>query len=122
MPRVTPFLWFDSEALEAAEHYVAIFPNSEIGDISRYTDAGPGEAGKPMVVAFSLDGKAMMALNGGPLFKFSEAVSFTVTCAEQDEIDYYWERLGEGGQYSQCGWLKDKFGLSWEVVPDGMGS
>jgi len=119
MPRVTPFLWFDSEALEAAEHYVAIFPNSEIGDISRYTDAGPGEAGKPMVVAFSLDGKAMMALNGGPLFKFSEAVSFTVTCADQDEIDYYWERLTVDADpvTQQCGWLTDRFGLTWQIVP-----
>ena len=121
MPPITPCLWFDSEALAAAEHYVAIFPNSEIGDVSRYTDAGPGESGKPMVVEFTLDGKAMLGLNGGPMFKFSEAISFTVVCEDQAEIDYYWERLGDGGAHGQCGWLKDKFGLSWQVVPQGMG-
>lgn len=121
MPSITPFLWFDTQALEAAEHYVAIFPNSSIGTVSYYTDAGPGEPGTPMVVEFTLDGQPMQALNGGPLFTFSEAISFTVGCADQDEIDYYWERLGDGGQYSQCGWLKDRFGLSWQVVPKGMG-
>ena len=121
MPPITPCLWFDNEALAAAEHYVSIFPNSQIGAISRYTDAGPGEPGEPMVVEFTLDGKPFMGLNGGPLFKFSEAVSFTIACEDQAEIDHYWERLCEGGQPGQCGWLKDKFGLSWQVVPKGMG-
>ena len=93
MPPITACLWFDNEALEAAEHYVAIFPGSEIGMISRYTDAGPGEAGSPMVVEFTLDGKPFMGLNGGPVFKFTEAVSFTITCEDQAEIDYYWDRL-----------------------------
>jgi predicted 3-demethylubiquinone-9 3-methyltransferase (glyoxalase superfamily) len=120
MPPITPCLWFDSQALEAAEHYVAIFPNSAIRTVSRYTEAGPGEPGSPMVVEFTLDGEPYMGLNGGPLFSFSEAISFTVACEDQAEIDYYWDKLGEGGEYSQCGWLKDKFGLSWQVVPKGM--
>lgn len=118
MPALTPNLWFDTEALEAAEFYVSVFPNSSVGRVSRYSEAGPRETGTVMAVSFTLDGTDFTAINGGPQFKFSEAISFHIGCADQDEVDYYWERLGEGGQEGRCGWLKDRFGLSWQVVPD----
>src|SRR5580658_2937828 len=117
MPRITPFLWFDDQAEEAAEFYVSIFKNSKILDVSRYSEGGRGPAGKAMVVAFELDGERFEALNGGPMFTFSESISFRVDCADQAEIDYFWDALGAGGQPSQCGWLKDRFGLSWQIVP-----
>lgn len=126
MQRITPFLWFDHEAEQAAKHYVAIFPNSRIVKIARYGEAGKevhGRApGSVMTVDFELEGQAFMALNGGPVFKFNEAVSLMVHCATQKDVDYYWDKLGAGGdpQARQCGWLKDKFGLSWQVVPTEM--
>ena len=124
--RLTPCLWFDDQAEEAANYYVSIFKDSRIVSITRYSDAGHEfhhrPAGSVMVVSFELEGHSFTALNGGPLFQFSEAVSFQVNCKTQDEIDYYWDRLGEGGDPNaqQCGWLKDKYGLSWQVVPGGM--
>lgn len=117
MKRITPFLWFDNNAEEAARFYVGIFRNSKLGRISHYGDAGPGPKGSVMVVEFEIDGQTLAALNGGPLFQFNESVSFVVNCETQDEVDYYWEKLSEGGETSQCGWLKDKFGLSWQVTP-----
>jgi predicted 3-demethylubiquinone-9 3-methyltransferase (glyoxalase superfamily) len=117
MPRITPFLWFDTQAEEAASFYVSIFKNSKILEVSRYGEAGPGPAGQAMVVAFELDGERFEALNGGPVFTFSEAVSFRVDCEDQAEVDYFWDALSAGGQTSQCGWLKDRYGLSWQVVP-----
>jgi predicted 3-demethylubiquinone-9 3-methyltransferase (glyoxalase superfamily) len=119
VPPITPFLWFDSEALEAAEFYAKVFPNSEVTTVTHYGDAGPAPAGSVMTVEFQLDGKQFVALNGGPDFTFSEAISFVISCADQDEVDYFWEKLTDGGVESQCGWLKDRFGLSWQVVPDG---
>jgi predicted 3-demethylubiquinone-9 3-methyltransferase (glyoxalase superfamily) len=115
--RITPFLWFDYQAEEAAAFYVATFPNSKIEKVVRYGAAGPGPAGSAMTVAFQLDGLSFVALNGGPIFKFSEAISFVVNCQSQDEVDAYWEKLSAGGAEVQCGWLKDKFGLSWQIVP-----
>jgi predicted 3-demethylubiquinone-9 3-methyltransferase (glyoxalase superfamily) len=120
MPEITPNLWFDTRAEEAAEFYVSVFPNSKITDVSRYGEAGPREAGMVLTVNFVLDGQAFTAINGGPEFTFDEAISFLVNCADQDEVDYYWDKLTEGGQEVQCGWLKDKYGLSWQVVPVGM--
>src|SRR3954451_4076947 len=118
MPKITPFLWFDTEAHDAAELYTSIFPNSQITDVTRYGDAGPGEAGSVMTVAFELDGQRFVALNGGPQpFHFDESVSFTIDCADQAEVDHYWQALGDGGEEGPCGWLKDRFGLSWQVVP-----
>lgn len=118
MPNVRPFLWFDKEAEEAAQLYVSIFPNSKITDVVRYGPGSPGVEGSVMTVAFELDGKPFAALNGGPLFTFTEAVSFVIDCADQAEVDHYWKKLGEeGGKLSQCGWLKDRFGVSWQVVP-----
>ena len=124
--RISPCLWFDSEAEEAANYYVGIFKNSRVTSVTRYPSAGQEihqqPAGSVMVAAFELDGQAFTALNGGPVFKFNEAVSFLVNCSSQQEIDYYWEKLGAGGdpKAQQCGWLKDKYGLSWQVVPEGM--
>jgi predicted 3-demethylubiquinone-9 3-methyltransferase (glyoxalase superfamily) len=116
--KITPFLWFDTQAEEAAKHYVSIFKNSKIDAVSRYGEGMPLPAGTAMTVGFELDGQKFTALNGGPTFKFTEAVSFVVDCADQAEVDYYWGRLLEGGgKESQCGWLKDKFGLSWQIVP-----
>ena len=121
--KITPCLWFDDQAEEAVEFYTAIFSNSRIVTISRYGEAGYEVHGRPagtvMVVAFELDGQAFTALNGGPLFKFNEAISFQVNCETQEEVDYYWEKLSEGGdeKAQQCGWLKDKYGASWQVVP-----
>jgi predicted 3-demethylubiquinone-9 3-methyltransferase (glyoxalase superfamily) len=118
--RITPNLWFDTEAEEAAEFYISVFESSRIVNVTRYTDAGPREAGTVMTVEFELDGQRFVGINGGPEFKFDEAVSLEVHCETQDEVDYYWERLSEGGEEGQCGWLKDRYGLSWQVVPAGM--
>jgi len=119
--KITPCLWFDTEAQDAANFYVSVFKDGRITQVSHYGEAGREVHGKPpgsvMVVAFEIDGQAFTALNGGPLFKFSEAVSFQVTCDSQAEIDHFWSKLSAGGQESQCGWLKDKFGLSWQIVP-----
>ena len=121
MPRITPNLWFDTQGLEAAEFYVSVFPNSKIKDITYYNDAGPGKAGTVLTVDFVLDGQDYTAINGGPQFTFDEAISLLINCADQAEVDYYWEKLiAGGGEESQCGWLKDKYGLSWQVVPAGM--
>ena len=121
MQLITPFLWFDNNAEEAMNFYVSIFKNSKVGRVTRYGEAGPGPAGSAMTVEFELDGQEFIGLNGGPHFKFTEAVSFTVRCETQEEIDYYWDKLSEGGQTSRCGWLKDKFGLSWQVEPRILG-
>jgi predicted 3-demethylubiquinone-9 3-methyltransferase (glyoxalase superfamily) len=122
MQKITPFLWFDNNAEEAAQFYTSVFKNSRILSVSRYGDAGPGPKGSVMVVSFQLEGQQFTALNGGPLFKFSEAFSFVVSCENQQEIDYYWNKLTSGGgQESQCGWLKDKFGFSWQIVPTALG-
>ncbi|HEY8133300.1 MAG TPA: VOC family protein, partial [Thermoanaerobaculia bacterium] len=112
MQKITPFLWFDNNAEEAAKFYTAIFKNSKVGKVARYGDAGPGPKGTVMTVEFELDGQKFVALNGGPQFKFTEAVSFVVNCKTQKEVDEYWEKLSEGGKKVECGWLKDKFGLS----------
>lgn len=118
MQKITPFLWFDNQAEEAMNFYVSIFKNSKTGKISRYGDAGPGPTGTVMVASFELEGLQFTALNAGPRFKFTEAISFVVNCTSQEEVDYYWEKLtADGGQESMCGWLKDKFGLSWQIVP-----
>ena len=117
MSKVHPFLWFDNKAEEAANFYVSLFPNSRITNASRYTEGSPGEAGSVMTVEFELDGRHFTALNGGPHFHFTEAVSFVVDCADQAEVDRYWDKLSEGGKTSQCGWLKDRYGLSWQIVP-----
>jgi len=118
MPRITPFLWFDNQAEEAAKLYVSIFKNSKIISIARYGEAGPGPKGSAMTVAFQLDGQDFTALNGGPVFKFNESISFVVPCKTQQEVDDYWKKLtAGGGEESQCGWLKDKYGLSWQIVP-----
>lgn len=120
MPQPFPFLWFDGQAEEAAAHYTAIFPNSEITATTRYGSAMPEHAGSVMTVSFTLDGQRFVALNGGPQFAFSPAVSFQVLCADQDEVDHYWSRLSEGGEEGPCGWLSDRFGLSWQVVPQAL--
>ena len=120
MPSITPNLWFDTQALEAAEFYVSVFPNSKITNVTHYTDSGPGPTGEVLTVDFVLDGTRFTGINGGPEFTFDEAVSFLINCADQDEVDYYWAKLSEGGEEGQCGWLKDKYGLSWQVVPDDL--
>ncbi|TAJ08586.1 MAG: VOC family protein [Nitrospirae bacterium] len=117
MQRITPFLWFDHQAEEAAKFYASIFNNSTIGPVTRYGDDGPKPKGTVMTVPFQLDGQAFVALNGGPEFRFTEAVSFVVNCETQEEIDWFWEKLSEGGQIVECGWIKDKFGVSWQIVP-----
>jgi predicted 3-demethylubiquinone-9 3-methyltransferase (glyoxalase superfamily) len=117
MQRITPCLWFDNNAEEAMNFYLSIFKNSKFLRVARYGDVGPGPKGSVMTVEFQLDGQEFVGLNGGPRFKFTEAVSFDVNCETQEEVDYYWEKLSEGGEKSRCGWLKDKFGLSWQVVP-----
>jgi predicted 3-demethylubiquinone-9 3-methyltransferase (glyoxalase superfamily) len=119
MPRITPNLWFDTNGLEAAEFYVSVFPNSKVTTVTHYGEAGPRPAGTVLTVSFVLDGQAFTIINGGPEFTFDEAVSFEISCADQAEVDYYWEKLTEGGEEGQCGWLKDRFGLSWQVVPEG---
>jgi predicted 3-demethylubiquinone-9 3-methyltransferase (glyoxalase superfamily) len=117
MPRITPCLWFDTQGEEAATFYTSIFPNSRILEVAHYGEAGPRPAGTVMTVLFELDGQRFEALNGGPEFTFDEAVSFQVDCRSQEEVDDYWSRLGEGGQEGPCGWLKDRFGVSWQIVP-----
>ncbi len=125
MEGITPFLWFDDKAEEAVNFYVSLFPNSKIGAISRYSDEGAKAAGRPkgavMVVTFELDGRKFMALNGGPHFKFTEAISLLVNCETQEEVDKLWEKLSEGGRKDRCGWLKDRWGLSWQIVPTALG-
>ncbi len=120
MQTTTPCLWFDTEGEEAATFYTSVFPNSRILQIQRYGPAGPRPEGTVMTVSFELDGRQFVALNGGPEFPFSEAVSFQINCETQEEVDHYWSRLTEGGQEVQCGWLKDRFGLSWQVVPTAL--
>ena len=115
--RIIPNLWFDTEAEEAAGCYVSVFENARIVNVAHYTEAGPREAGMVMTVRFELNGQRFVGINGGPQFKFDEAVSFQINCETQDEIDYYWQRLSEGGEEGPCGWLKDRYGLSWQVVP-----
>jgi predicted 3-demethylubiquinone-9 3-methyltransferase (glyoxalase superfamily) len=119
MPRITPNLWFNTESEQAAGFYVSVFPNSGITTISYYGEAGPRPAGTVLTVDFTLDGQEFTAINGGPQFTFDEAVSFAIHCADQEEIDYYWTRLSEGGEEGPCGWLKDRYGLSWQVIPAG---
>jgi predicted 3-demethylubiquinone-9 3-methyltransferase (glyoxalase superfamily) len=120
LQKIVPSLWFDTEAEEAAEFYVSVFENSRVVNVARYTEAGPRPAGMVMTVEFELDGQRFVGINGGPQFRFDEAVSFQITCEDQEEVDYFWERLSEGGEEGQCGWLKDRYGLSWQVVPTGM--
>jgi len=117
MIRITPCLWFDGQAEAAANHYLSIFPNSRITSVLRWGEVGPGPKGSVLSVAFSLDGNDFVALNGGAQFKFTEAISLMVPCKTQDEVDQYWEKLSAGGSKGQCGWLKDKFGVSWQVAP-----
>lgn len=121
MPKITPFLWFDTQAEEAANFYISIFGNSKILSISRYGEAGPGPRGSAMTVSFELDGNQFIALNGGPYFKFNEAISLSVACKTQQEVDDYWQKLSNGGEEGQCGWLKDKYGLSWQINPTALG-
>jgi len=117
MQKITPFLWFDTQSEEAAEFYTSVFPNSKIVEIVRYGSAGPRPEGMVMTVSFELDGQKFVALNGGPDFKFSEAISFEVDCNTQEEVDMHWSRLSEGGEEGPCGWLRDRFGVSWQIVP-----
>ena len=119
--KITPFLWFDNQAEDAMNHYVSIFPNSRIVNVSRYGEAGPGPAGTVMVGTFEIEGQQFLALNGGPHFKFTEAISLVVNCESQAELDRYWNALLEGGTTEQCGWLKDRYGLSWQIVPTALG-
>ena len=121
MQKIVTNLWFDTEAEQAAEFYTSLFPDSRIVDVSRYSEAGPRPAGEVMTVDFELNGQRFTAINGGPQFKFDEAVSFMITVDDQEELDRYWDALTDGGSESQCGWCKDRFGLSWQVVPAGMG-
>ena len=121
MQKITPFLWFDHQAEEAAKFYTSVFKNSKIVSIVRYGEAGPGPKGTVMVATFQLDGQEFVALNGGPHFRFTEAISFVINCKTQEEVDHFWETLSEGGEESRCGWLKDKYGLSWQVVPTVLG-
>jgi len=116
-PKIVPNLWFDTQAEEAAEFYCSIFPNSRIVSTARYTESGPREAGMVMVVEFELNGHRFVGINGGPEFTFDEAVSFQINCEDQAEVDYYWEKLTDGGSEGPCGWCRDRFGLSWQVVP-----
>jgi predicted 3-demethylubiquinone-9 3-methyltransferase (glyoxalase superfamily) len=121
MPKITPFLWFDTQAEEAAKFYASIFPKSKILKMARYGDAGPGPVGSVMTVEFELNGQHMIALNGGPHFKFTEAISLSVDCEDQKEVDRYWTKLSQGGEQSMCGWLKDRYGLSWQINPSILG-
>ena len=118
--KIVPNLWFDTQAEEAAAFYTSVFDNSRIVNVTHYGEAGPGPAGTVMTVEWELNGQRFVGINGGPEFTFSEAVSFQINCVDQGEIDYYWQRLSEGGQEGPCGWLKDRYGLSWQVVPTGM--
>ena len=117
---ITPFLWFNDQAEEAANFYTSVFKNSKLNEIVRNGEGGPGPKGSVLTASFMLDGQQFVALNGGPHFKFTEAVSFVINCPDQQEIDYYWQKLSEGGEEGRCGWLKDKYGLSWQVVPADM--
>ena len=121
MQKITPFLWFDNQAEEAMNFYTSIFKHSKILNVSRYGDTGPGVEGSVMTATFQLNGQEFMVLNGGPTFKFNEAISFLVKCETQEEVDYFWEKLSEGGEEVQCGWLKDKYGISWQIVPTILG-
>jgi predicted 3-demethylubiquinone-9 3-methyltransferase (glyoxalase superfamily) len=121
MQKITPFLWFDTQAEEAVKFYASVFPNSKILKTARYGEAGPGPKGSVMTVEVELDGQRMIALNGGPHFKFTEAISLSVDCRDQKEVDHYWNKLSQGGQESMCGWLKDRYGLSWQVNPAILG-
>lgn len=120
MQKITPFLWFDDQAEEAMNFYISIFKNSKVGTVTRYGEAGPGPKGTVMSATFQLDGVEFMALNGGPLFKFNESISFFVNCATQAEVDELWEKLSAGGEKSRCGWLKDKFDVSWQIIPKAL--
>jgi|SRR5271156_6451303 len=121
MQKITPFLWFDGKAEEAMNFYVSIFKNSKVGNVARYGDAGPGPKGTVMSATFQLEGQEFFALNGGPQFSFTPAISFFVDCKTQQEVDELWEKLSEGGEKSRCGWLKDKYGLSWQIIPSALG-
>jgi len=121
MPTITPFLWFDDQAEEAMNFYTSIFKDSRVGSITRYGDAGPGPKGSVMSATFRLNGQDFMALNGGPHFTFTPAISFFVSCETQEEVDELWEKLSEGGATQRCGWLTDKFGLSWQIIPSVLG-
>jgi predicted 3-demethylubiquinone-9 3-methyltransferase (glyoxalase superfamily) len=121
MQKIAPCMWFDNQAEEAVRFYTAIFKNARITGMSRYGEGGPGQAGTVMTVTFELNGQEFMALNGGPYFQFSPAISFFVSCETQEEVDDYWEKLSEGGQTEQCGWLRDRFGVSWQIVPTALG-
>ena len=118
--RITPNLWFDTQSEEAAAFYTSVFPNSRVVNVTRYTEGAPREAGMVMTVEFELDGQRVVAINGGPEFTFDEAISLSISCKDQAEVDYYWEKLTEGGEEGPCGWLKDKYGLSWQVTPEGI--
>jgi predicted 3-demethylubiquinone-9 3-methyltransferase (glyoxalase superfamily) len=118
--KIIPNLWFDGQAEEAANFYISVFGDGRIINVARYTEAGPGEPGSVMVVEWEVMGQRFVGINGGPQFTFDEAVSFQITCEDQDEVDHYWDRLTDGGEESQCGWLKDRYGLSWQVTPKGM--
>lgn len=120
MQKITPFLWFDNQAEEAVNFYTSIFKNSWIGEIARYGEAGPGAKGSVMTVSFYIEGQEFVALNGGPVFKFTEAISFFVHCETQEEVDELWAKLSEGGEEQQCGWLKDKYGVSWQIIPTAL--
>ena len=120
MSSITPFLWFDGNAEEAVNFYVSVFPNSKVTDVSRYSDAGPGEPGSVMTMEFELDGQPFIALNGGPEYKFTPAISFSVSCETQEEVDRYWNALTEGGKPNVCAWLTDKYGVSWQIVPTAL--
>jgi predicted 3-demethylubiquinone-9 3-methyltransferase (glyoxalase superfamily) len=121
MPKITPFLWFNGQAEEAMHFYTSIFKNSKIGSVTRYGEAGPGAKGTVMSATFQLDGQEFMALNGGPEFTFSPAISFFVSCETQEEVDELWEKLSAGGGEGRCGWLKDKYGVSWQIIPSALG-
>jgi predicted 3-demethylubiquinone-9 3-methyltransferase (glyoxalase superfamily) len=121
MPRITTFLWFDTQAEEAAKYYVSVFKNSKLGKITRYGEGAPMPAGTVMTAEFELDGQPFVALNGGPIYKFSEAISFALNCRTQEEVDEFWEKLSAGGEEGPCGWLKDRFGVSWQVNPVVLG-
>ena len=121
MTKITPFLWFNNNAEEAMMFYVSIFRNSKVGTVTRYGDAGPGPKGQVMSATFELEGQQFMALNGGPVFSFTPAISLYVNCETQDEVDELWEKLSAGGSKDRCGWLKDKFGLSWQIIPSALG-
>ena len=120
MQKITPWLWFDTEGEDAAKFYTSVFPNSRITEVTRYGSAGPRPEGTVMTVGFELDGQKLVALNGGPEFTFNEAISFQVSCETQDEVDEYWSKLSEGGEQGPCGWLKDRFGLSWQIIPTAL--